>query len=391
VTAAASNHVADGTTGAELVDLDEALVARICSQVAQQAGELTELARDATERLAPLHPPHRRASIARAVVARLGGLGRLDRLLADPDVDEVLVNSGCDVWIERRGSLLSAGHLHLDQVEHLVERVLAPLGRRVDRSSPIVDARLPDGSRVCAVLPPVAVDGAALSIRRLATRPRPLAAYTDPAGVALLGDILARRLNVVVSGATSSGKTSFVGALLATLSPQERLVVVEDTTELSIGDHHVLRLEARPATIDGPPPIDLEHLVRTALRLRPDRIVVGEVRGAEVVALVQALNTGHDGSLATCHANGPLDALMRLESLVLQAAPSWPLEAIRRSLTRSIDIVVHVARHDDGRRRVHTVAEVVEQLDGGAPTLRVLAGADACGDLDVVGAPSGRR
>lgn len=367
------------------------LVATICDLVAARPGDIVEIARDETDRLAPLHAPAARASIVRSVVARLTGLGSLDALLADPDVDEILVNAGSDVWVERHGELRPAGTLRSEQVEHLIERVLAPLGRRLDRSSPIVDARLPDGSRVCAVLPPIAVDGAALAIRRLAARPRPLAAFADRAGQELVGTLLDRRLNLLVSGATSSGKTSFVGALLATCPTSERLVVVEDTTELAIDGHHVLRLEARPRTVDGPAPVDLDHLVRTALRLRPDRIIVGEIRGAEVVALLQALNTGHDGSLSTCHANSSVDALLRLESLVLQAAPSWPLRAVRQQLTRSIDVVVHVARQHDGRRRIIAVDEVEIVADGEPYSLRPLAADDGHGGLDRVAEPSRSR
>jgi pilus assembly protein CpaF len=362
------------------------LVATICELVAARPGDVVELARDETDRLAPLHAPAVRASIVRSVVARLTGLGSLDAFLADPDVDEILVNAGSDVWVERHGELSPAGTLRSEQVEHLIERVLAPLGRRLDRSSPIVDARLPDGSRVCAVLPPIAVDGAALAIRRLAARPRPLAAFTDAAGETLLGALLDLRLNLLVTGATSSGKTSFVSALLARCPSSERLIVVEDTTELAIDAHHVLRLETRPRMVDGPAPVDLDHLVRTALRLRPDRIVVGEIRGAEVVALLQALNTGHDGSLSTCHANGTVDALLRLESLVLQAA-SWPLRAIRQQLARSIDVVIHVARHADGRRRIIAIDEVEIVPDGERHALRPLALTDGRGGLDVVASP----
>ena len=226
----------------------------------------------------------------------------------------------------------------------MLERVLAPLGRRLDRTNPIVDARLPDGSRVCAVIGPVAVDGAAVSIRRFrrhAFRSLPSRRHGSSS---CSPRCCAPRCNVVVSGATSSGKTSLLASLLGLTDPGERIIVLEDTAELQPTNAHVVRLEARPATPDGIRPIPLDELVRTALRLRPDRLVVGEVRGNEVTGLVQAMNTGHDGSLATCHANGPIDALLRLETLVMQAAPSWPLAAIRAQLSRSIDVIVHVAR-----------------------------------------------
>ncbi len=265
---------------------------------------------------------------------------------------------------------------------------MAPLGRRVDRTSPIVDARLADGARVCAVLPPVAVDGPMLSIRRFRRDVLPLAAFTGDRGSALLHQVLHRRCNLIVSGATSSGKTSLVAALLSQIDATQRLVVVEDTAELPLHHPHVVRLEARPPTVDGPGAVDLAHLVRTALRLRPDRIVVGEVRGDEVLALVQAMNTGHDGSISTCHANGTTDALLRLESLVLQAAPTWPLSAIRHQLARSIDVVVHVDRHANGDRRITEIAEVVPPSDATdeshrSPLLRPVGRLGSDGDLDM--------
>ena len=205
---------------------------------------------------------------------------------------------------------------------------------------------------------PVAVDGAAVSIRRSRQRTLPLAAFTSIAVVELLTDVMRARCNVVVSGATSSGKTSLLAALLSLTEPAERIIVLEDTAELQPTNAHVVRLEARPTTPDGIRPIPLDELVRTALRLRPDRLVVGEVRGNEVTGLVQAMNTGHDGSLATCHANGPIDALLRLETLVMQAAPSWPLAAIRAQLTRSIDVIVHVARTAGAARQIVDIVEV---------------------------------
>ena len=332
--------------------------------------------------------------LADRAIAHLRGLGELDAYVRDEAVDEVLVNAGREIWIDRAGTLHYVGTLGAEGVELLIERVLAPLGRRVDRTSPIVDARLANGARVCAVLPPIAVDGPILSIRRFRERILTLDAFTDATGESLLQQLLLDRCNLVVTGATSSGKTSLVAALLGEISPSQRLVVVEDTSELPLRHPHAVRLEARPPTVDGPGAIDLAQLVRTALRLRPDRIVVGEVRGDEVLALVQAMNTGHDGSIATCHANGPTDALLRLESLVLQAAPTWPLAAIRHQLARSIDVVVHVERHADGRRRITEIAEVTPP----SPTsetvrasLRTLAHLDPFGALVIVAAPTRAR
>jgi len=372
---------------------DHATVLEICRRVSDRAGDPDALVRAEVDLIAPLRNAHERQELVDSAMARLTGLGELDVYLRDPDVDEVMVNAARAIWVERRGVLQHVGTLDVDRVEHLIERVLAPLGRRIDRSSPIVDARLPGGARVCAVLAPVAVDGAVLAIRRFTQRTRPLASFVDPAGSELLRTLIDGRCNVIVSGATSSGKTSLVAALLASVPPSERLVIVEDTAELPVEGGHVVRLEARPAMVDGPMQITVADLVRTALRLRPDRIVVGEVRGDEVLGLVQALNTGHDGSLSTCHANGPLDALLRLEMLVLQAAPTWPLTAIRHQLSRSIDVIVHVERSSGSTRRVTSICEVVvgQGDDDGPPSLRTLGRCNPDGEFVVVGSPARRR
>jgi pilus assembly protein CpaF len=354
---------------------DSATVSEICRRVADRPGDTRALVLEEVRHLAPLRTATDQERLVDAALARLSGLGELDVYLRDPHVDEVMVNAGRSIWIERHGTLHHVGALEADSVDHLIERVLAPLGRRVDRSSPIVDARLPGGARVCVVLPPIAVDGACLAIRRFAPRVRPLDSFADVDGAALLRAVIDQRCNVVVSGATSSGKTSLVAALLENVARNERLVVAEDTAELPIEHGHLVRLEARPALADGPTPITVADLVRTALRLRPDRIVVGEVRGDEVLALVQAMNTGHDGSLSTCHANGPLDALLRLETLVLQASPTWPLAAIRHQLARSIDVVIHVDRTaGEPERHVSAVCEVVVPGADSTmpPTLRTL-------------------
>jgi pilus assembly protein CpaF len=286
------------------------------------------------------------------------GLGPLARALADPTVTEVMVNDASQLWIERGGSLHVLGELDAAELETFVERALVPLGRRLDRLSPIVDARLPDGSRLCAISAPVAVDGMSLAIRRFGAPRRPLSSFATPRVVDLLREVVAARCNVLVSGATSSGKTTLLGSLLADAATTDRIITLEDTAELQLGSDHVVRLEARAATADGVGAVDLTTLLRAALRMRPDRLVIGEVRGDEALPLVQALNTGHDGSLATCHANSALDALARLESLVVQAAPAWPLDAVRDQVRRSIDVVVHVERAEGGARRVTEVAEV---------------------------------
>jgi pilus assembly protein CpaF len=313
-----------------------------------------------TRRLAPLLPAGGRAALVDDVLARVHGLGPLDALLADPDVTDVLVNRGTDVWVERRGVLGRAGHLPPGVVDAAVERVLAPLGLRLDRVSPVVDARLADGSRLNAVVPPVAVDGTTVAIRRFTVHTVPLDAMAAPGVTDLLHELVQRRANLVVSGATSAGKTTLLGALAAEIPPGERVITIEDAAELRLATPHVVRLEARPPGPEGGPGVTVRDLVRAALRLRPDRIVVGEVRGAEALDMVQAMNTGHDGSLTTCHANGPADALRRIEAMVLQGGPALPLPAVREQVHSSIDAVVHVVRGTEGRREVAAVAEVLD-------------------------------
>ncbi len=359
------------STGRRGVDIDGA-ADRIAAALRPRTdeAELDGLIEHAVRRERPLGDDPERRCLSNAVRARLGGLDRLDPLLADPTIDEILVGNG-RIWVERHGVVDAVGDLDHATTRRVIERVLAPLGRRLDRASPIVDARLPDGSRVCAVIEPIAVDGPTLSIRRFADRVRSLDEFVDDHGVAAdvrrrCREIVARRCNVLVSGATSSGKTSLLGALLSLADDGDRIVVLEDTAELPCRAPHLVRLEARPATIDGPHPITVEQLVRTAMRLRPDRLVVGEVRGDEVLALLQAMNTGHDGSFSTCHANSAEDALLRLESLVIRAAPRWPLGAARHTIARSIDVIVHVERRGP-RRVISEIAEVVVAGDASAP------------------------
>jgi pilus assembly protein CpaF len=343
--------------------VDPRLVDALCRAAEDDDGDADAVVRAHVRRVAPLASGAESEQLVRAAVARLDGLGALDTLLHDSDVDEVLVNAGGDIWVERDGTVHPAGRIAASDLAVVIERILAPLGRRLDRTNPIVDARLPDGSRVCAVVPPVALDGVCLSVRRFRERTLPLDAFCDATVSAVLDELLARRCNVIVSGATSSGKTSLLNTLLGRAPDGERIVVIEDTAELLPASRHVVRLEARPASPDGLPAVTLEQLVRTALRLRPDRLIVGEVRGPEVLGLVQALNTGHDGSWSTCHANSALDALHRLESLIIQAAPAWPLRAVRQQLGRSIDAVVQLARTGRAARRVVEIGEVVEMED----------------------------
>ncbi len=323
---------------------------------------------------APLLSSESIARVLRAVEARVGGLGPLEPLLADPTVTEVMINGSGPVWVERRGEVETTG-IDLDEstVRRLIERVVSPLGLRVDRSSPMVDARLPDGSRVNAVVPPLAIDGPCLTIRRFRAEPVPLGAFASDRVVDLLTAAVADRRNVVVSGGTGAGKTTLLNALAGEIPGRERVVTIEDSAELRLPGIHVVRLESRPASAEGYGEVSIRDLVRNALRMRPDRIVVGEVRGAEALDMLQAMNTGHDGTLSTCHANGPDDALRRLETLSLLAGIELPLTAVREQLVSAVDLVVQVARVPGGGRRVVAIGEPVESPDGRVRCREVVA------------------
>jgi pilus assembly protein CpaF len=316
--------------------------------------------------------PERAAAIDR-VLARTFGLGPLEPLLGDPGVTEVMVNGPGPVWVERDG-VLGPTPVRLDgpTIEHLVERVVGPLGLRADRTAPLVDARLPDGSRVHVAMPPLAVDGPYLTIRRFVPRAIALAEVCPPGVEALLTWAVAARANVVVSGGSGAGKTTLLNALAGHAAPTERIVTVEDVAELRLPGDHVVRLEARPGNAEQVGEITVRDLVRNALRMRPDRIVVGEVRGKEALDLVLAMNTGHAGSMATCHANGPADALERLATMALLADVALPLDAVRAQLRAAVDLVVQVSRLPSGERRITEVWEVGEEVLADAGGLRRL-------------------
>jgi pilus assembly protein CpaF len=306
-----------------------------------------------------------REALSARVLRDTIGLGPLEDLLADPTVEEVMVNGPSQVYVERCGQIeaVDAGFADEEELRNAIERILAPLGRRIDELSPMVDARLADGSRVNAVIPPLAVDGPALSIRRFgASRPGPRALLelgTITKGqLALLERSVAERRSILVSGGTGSGKTTMLNALSEFVSPQERLVTIEDAAELHLRGRHVVRLESRPAGVEGRGEVTIRDLLRNALRMRPDRIVIGEVRGAEALDLLTALNTGHRGALSTVHANSPTDALARLATLALMAGLGLPHEAIADQVRRGIDIVVQLERLADGARRVTEIADV---------------------------------
>jgi pilus assembly protein CpaF len=324
---------------------------------------------------APLLSDADRERMVDELLADLMGLGPLEPLLADGAVTDVMVNGDGAVWIERRGQLERAGVvLDASTVFHLIEKVVAPLGLRADRSSPLVDARLADGSRVNAVVPPLAVDGPCLTIRRFGARAVPLARFAPAGVVELLRGAVQERRNIMICGGTGSGKTTLLNALAREIPHGERIVTVEDAAELRLPQDHVVRLEARPANADGAGEVRIRDLVRNSLRMRPDRIVVGECRGPEALDMLQAMNTGHEGSLSTCHANGADDALRRLETMVLMGDVALPLGAVREQLASALDVLVVVSRRG-ARRRVTEVAEVLQSYDG--PRTRVVADAEA--------------
>ena len=321
----------------------------------------------------PLLPADVAQRRAHRLVGELIGLGPLQQLLDDPEVTDVLVNGPGPVWIERDGCLqLSGIAVDTHEILRAVERLVAPLGLRADRSCPVVDARLADGTRVAAVLPPLAVDGPVLAVRRHLRRPLPLDAFAGAPVVELLHGVVDERHNVVVYGPTGSGKTTLVNALAARVPGSERIVTVEDVAELRLPGPNVVRLEARPGAADGAGRTEVRDLVRAALRLRPDRIVVGEVRGAEAADMVWALSTGHRGGFSTCHAGDPDDALERLATMCLLGQAAMPYQVARAQVLAAVDVLVGVGRDPSGRRRVVAVHRVGPS--GAGPDLVAMSG-----------------
>ena len=317
-----------------------------------------------------------RERVVQEVLDEVFGLGPLEPLLADPTVSDILVNTHKRVYVERKGLLELTPIRFRDDVHlmSIVDRIVSAVGRRVDESSPMVDARLADGSRVNAIIPPLSVDGPVLSIRRFG-RDRLTAddlvnnnSLTTPMLELLRGCVKAR-LNVLISGGTGAGKTTFLNVLSSYISNRERIVTIEDAAELLLNQEHVVRLETRPPNIEGKGAIFQRQLVINALRMRPDRILVGEVRGEEALDMLQAMNTGHDGSLTTIHANTPRDALSRLETMVAMANLNLPESAIRRQISSALDVVVQVSRMSDGTRKVVSVAEITG-MEGNIVTMQ---------------------
>ncbi|MBJ7332109.1 MAG: CpaF family protein [Solirubrobacteraceae bacterium] len=355
--------------------LADALRDRLIDDVPPDGEDLPGRIRALVDREAAMLDAGARADLAERVARRAFGLGALEPLLADPEVDEIMVNGAGAVFVERGGRVVpgSVSFASEADLRHAIERILAPLGRRVDEASPLCDARLSDGSRVNVVIPPLALDGPVLTIRRFRRRGyRPdelvaLGTWTPPLHDLLRAAVQAR-LNVLVSGGTGSGKTTTLNALTAFVSADERIVTIEDAAELRLQQPHVVRLEARPASLEGRGEVTVRTLVRNALRMRPDRIIVGEVRGAEALDMLSAMSSGHDGSLGTVHAGSPEEALRRVETLALMADLGLPHAAIREQVAGALHLVVHQARQADGSRRVVAVGEVVRV--GGGPAVR---------------------
>jgi pilus assembly protein CpaF len=294
------------------------------------------------------------------------GLGPIEPFMYDPTVTDILVNTYKQIYVERSGKLHLTGARFKDDVhlKKIIDRIVSAVGRRIDESSPMVDARLPDGSRVNAIVPPLAIDGPILSIRRFSVDPLEMddlitLGSVNPEIAEFLKNVVKARLNVLISGGTGTGKTTLLNVMSRFIPSNERIVTIEDSAELQLKQEHVVRLETRPPNIEGAGEVTQRDLVRNSLRMRPDRIIVGEVRGDEVLDMLQAMNTGHDGSLTTVHANSARDALLRLETLVAMAGLSIPNEAVRKYVSSALDVVIHVARMMDGSRKLVSFQEVV--------------------------------
>jgi pilus assembly protein CpaF len=353
-------------------DLHQRLLGRVDVQRLRQVPGAERRLRVREEALAILReeghilPQRSLARVVNEVSDAVVGLGPIEFLLKDPDVTEVMVNGPDDVYVERKGRIEKvAGRLFEGEeaVLHVIERIVAPLGLRVDESSPWVDARLSDGSRVHAIVPPLSLCGPALNVRKFSPVPflpeqLVRGETVGPRALAFLAACVRGRANIVVSGGTSSGKTTLLGVLSAFIPDDERIVTIEDAAELRLAKPHVLGLEARPANVEGRGEVTVRDLVRNALRMRPDRIVVGEVRGGEALDMLQAMNTGHDGSLSTAHANSARHVLWRIETMAMMSDVELPVEHVRAQVASAIDVVVHMARLPDGRRVVSEVASV---------------------------------
>ncbi len=329
-----------------------------------------------------------RARVAQEVADEILGHGPLEPYLRDPEVSEIMVNGHDQIYVERSGRLYSVEAAFTDEshLRRTIEKIVARVGRRVDEASPMVDARLPDGSRVNAVVPPVALDGSLLTIRKFAADPftvNDLIAFgtMTPAVAEVLRACVRARLNIVIGGGTGSGKTTTLNVLSSFVPADERIITIEDAAELQLHQDHVLRMESRPANLESRGEVAIRDLVRNSLRMRPDRIIVGEVRDGAALDMLQAMNTGHDGSITTVHSNSPRDSLSRLETMVLMAGVRLPQRAIREQMASAIDLIVHQARMKDGHRRITHITEV-EGMEGDIITLQDLFAFDFRAGVD---------
>jgi pilus assembly protein CpaF len=310
--------------------------------------------------------PQERQLLVQDIARDIMGLGPIEQFLNDPGVSEVMVNGSDNIYVERGGVVerTDVRFISEDHLRRVIERIVSSVGRRIDESSPMVDARLADGSRVNVIVPPLSLDGSILTIRKFAKDPFTvhdliaMGTFTDQVA-SLLAASVEGGMNILVSGGTGTGKTTMLNVLSSFVPPQDRVVTIEDAVELQLHQDHVIRLEARPANSEGNGQITIRDLVRNSLRMRPDRIIIGEVRGAEALDMLQAMNTGHDGSLSTVHANAPRDALSRLETMVLMAGYDLPTRAIREQISSALNLIVQIERARDGSRRVSHLTEVV--------------------------------
>ncbi len=344
-------------------------VSRGFTEITSTSDERTALVQEnlnnAYEQTGVKLPESLRIQLFRDVMNELIGFGPIQDLLDEPDVTEVMVNRPGQIYIERKGKLIDT-KVKFDDDEHImrvIERIVSPLGRRIDAENPMVDARLPDGSRVNAVIPPVSIDGPVLTIRKFSKTKLTIDQLIEfDTLTQMMSDFLKAcvlgRLNIIISGGTGSGKTTLLNVLSSFIPETERVVTIEDSAELRLDQRHVVRMEARPPNIDGRGQVTIRDMVRNALRMRPDRIVVGECRGGEALDMLQAMNTGHDGSLTTLHANSPRDALLRLETMVLMSGMELPLKVIRQQVASAVDLIVHQSRLKNGPRKITAISEV---------------------------------
>lgn len=361
----------------------------------QLAQELTHLVEQILQEGKVALNQRERGQMVQDILHEISGLGPLEPLLKDPTINDILVNTHKQIYVERYGKLERTAVRFRDEahLRKIIERIVARMGRRVDESSPMVDARLADGSRVNAIIPPCAIDGSSMSIRKFSKDPLQVSDLVEkrsltPEIAELLRGIVRARLNVLISGGTGCGKTTILNILSGFIPATERIVTIEDAAELQLRQDHVVRLETRPANIEGKGEIGQRELVKNALRMRPDRIVVGEVRGAETLDMLQAMNTGHDGSLTTVHANSARDALTRIETMVAMAGFDLPSKALRYYISSALDVIVQLSRMSDGSRKVVSVQEV-NGMEGDVVTMQEIFTFEQTG-VDLNGKVKGR-